>query len=161
MGDEEEICVSIDFSLPFTVTHQLHTCRYRKFIGVNITCHTDWFLALREPEIIGVCQPPNNSFVNLTSLNSTFNSLTVSILTSIQIVCGFFFFYHWVKNKEFKFRQKIACCGLQELFLFGGIYLFIISLFLYFCNVIVDIFSWHFVKLTVLFSFICQISNVN
>lgn len=85
------ICVSIDFSLPFTVTHQLHTCRYRKFVGINITCHTDWFLALREPEIIAVCQTPNNSVVNLTSFNPMFNPLTVSILTIIKIVCGFFF----------------------------------------------------------------------
>lgn len=78
MDDEEVICISIDFSLPLTITHRLHTCRYRKFIGINISCHTDWSLALKEPEICGVSQPPTNSVVKLTSLNPTFNPLTVS-----------------------------------------------------------------------------------
>lgn len=76
--EEEVICISIDFSLPLTVTHRLHTCGYRKFIGVNIFCHTDWSLALREPEIIGVSQPPTNSVVKLISLNPKFDPLTVS-----------------------------------------------------------------------------------
>ncbi|VVC37154.1 Hypothetical protein CINCED_3A025042 [Cinara cedri] len=79
LDDEEVICVSIDFSLPFTVAYRLHTCHYRKFVGVNITCHTDWSLALREPKIIGISQPPTNVMVKLTSLNSTFKPLTVSI----------------------------------------------------------------------------------
>jgi len=77
-SDEEEmICVSIDFNLPLTVTHRLHTCHYRKFVGVNIACHTDWDLALKIPEIIGV--RPTNSVVELTSLNPTRDPLTVSI----------------------------------------------------------------------------------
>lgn len=76
-GDEEIICVSIDFNLPLTVTHRLHTCHYRKFVGINIACHTDWSLALMIPEIIGV--GPTNSVVELISLNQTCDSLTVSI----------------------------------------------------------------------------------
>lgn len=73
------ICVNIEFNLPLTVTHRLHTCDDCKFIGVNITCHTDWSLALSEPEIIGISQPPVNSIVKLTSLNPSFDPLTVSI----------------------------------------------------------------------------------
>lgn len=76
-NDEEIICVSIDFNLPLTVTHRLHTCHYRKFVAINIACHTDWSLALMIPEIIGVS--PTNSVVELTSLNSTCDPLTVSI----------------------------------------------------------------------------------
>lgn len=71
--DEEIICVSIDFNLPLTLTHRLHTCHYRKFVSINITCHTDWSLALMVPEIIGVS--PTNSVVELTSLNPTYNPL--------------------------------------------------------------------------------------
>ncbi|XP_025413073.1 trafficking protein particle complex subunit 10 isoform X2 [Sipha flava] len=74
--DEDIICISIDFSLPLTITHRLHTCRYRKFVGVNIACHTDWSLALCKPEIIGISQLPINSIVKLTSLNSTLDSIT-------------------------------------------------------------------------------------
>lgn len=74
------IGVAIDFTLPFTVTHRLHTCYYRKFVGVKITCHTDWSLILREPEIIEGSQPPTNSDVKLTSLNTTLNPLVVSFL---------------------------------------------------------------------------------
>lgn len=96
LDDEEVICISIDFSLPLTVTHRLHTCGYRKFIGVNISCHTYWSLALGEPEIIGVSQPPTNSVVKLTSLNPTFDPLTVSIY-STNINKLVFSFYHWVK----------------------------------------------------------------
>lgn len=77
--DEEMICISIDFSLPLTVNHRLHSCHYRKFIGVNISCFTDWSLTLREPEITGDNQSPTNSVVKLTSLNPTFDSLIVSI----------------------------------------------------------------------------------
>lgn len=79
LDDEEVVCVSLDFSLPLTVTHRLHTCHYRKFVGVNIACHTDWPLALREPEIICNGLPPSNSVVKLTSMDQTFNSLNVSI----------------------------------------------------------------------------------
>lgn len=75
--DEEMICVSIDFNLPLTVTHRLHTCHYRKFIGINIACHTNWSLALMTPDIIGF--GPTNSVVELISLNQTCDSLTVSI----------------------------------------------------------------------------------
>lgn len=78
------ICVSIDFNLPLTVTHRLHTCHYRKFVGINIACHTDWSLALMLPEIICVSQPPTNSVVELTSVNRTFDPLTVSILQASQ-----------------------------------------------------------------------------
>lgn len=79
MDDEEVICVSIDFSLPLTVTHRLHTCHNRKFIGVNIACHTDWALALKKPEIIGISLPPTNSVIKLTSLHPTLDPLIVSI----------------------------------------------------------------------------------
>ncbi|XP_026809852.1 trafficking protein particle complex subunit 10 isoform X1 [Rhopalosiphum maidis] len=72
--DEEMICVSIDFNLPLTVTHRLHTCHYRKFVGINIACHTDWSLALKIPEII--CVSPTNSVVELTSMNTTCDQLT-------------------------------------------------------------------------------------
>jgi len=78
MDDEEVICISIEFSLPLTVAHRLHTCHYRKFVGVNIACHTSWCLALKEPEIICVSQP-TNSVIKLTSLDSILDPLTVSI----------------------------------------------------------------------------------
>lgn len=79
MDDEEVICVSIDFSIPLTITHRLHTCHYRKFVGVNIACHTDWSLALRKPEIICVSQSPTNSVIKLTSLHQILDPLIVSI----------------------------------------------------------------------------------
>jgi len=84
------ICVSIDFNLPLTVTHRLHTCHYRKFVGINIACHTDWSLALKIPEII--CVSPTNSVVELTSMNTTCDQLTVSI-QQVSKVSRFFSFY--------------------------------------------------------------------
>lgn len=79
LDNEEVICVSIDFKLPLTVTHRLHTCNYRKFVGVNITCHTDWSLALKNLDIVGISQPSTNSDVKLIPLNTNISSLIVSI----------------------------------------------------------------------------------
>lgn len=96
MDDEEVICISIDFSLPLTVTYRLHTCHYRKFVGINIACHTNWCLALKEPEINCVSQPPANSVIKLISLDPVLDPLTVSI-HSFHIVGRFYYFYCWVK----------------------------------------------------------------
>ncbi|XP_050441422.1 trafficking protein particle complex subunit 10 [Adelges cooleyi] len=77
LSDNKEVmCVSIDFSLPLTVFHRIHTCEFRKFIGINICCHTQWPLALTKPTIIGVSQPPTITAVKLTSLNPSFDTLT-------------------------------------------------------------------------------------